>query len=217
MFPKQCMNYSRFNDIIVFDNTYKTNHFQMLFGIFTRVNNYGYSIYFANALMINKTEKNFSWIFTKFLKMVNQYASLIILTDDDHAIANAYTKVLQPLNTKYHLYQWHLMKNVIKNLSAKLGNNWTLFIKNFYKCLEKTDILEFLSQWDILKTSYPSASTYLLRIERTKEKWAACFNHNTFMADMTTTQYSKSMNNLMKGVSTSLTTFIIAFESALDA
>ena len=44
MFPEQHMNYSRFNDVVVFDNTYKTNWFQMPFGIFTGVNNYGHSI-----------------------------------------------------------------------------------------------------------------------------------------------------------------------------
>ena len=111
-------------------------------------------------------------------------------------------------------------ENVIKNLSVKLDNNWTLFIKDFYKCLEKTDISEFLSQQDILKTSYLSASTYLLRIEKIKEKWAAYFNYNTFMADMITTQHDKLMNNLIKGyldASTSLITFITAFELALDA
>ncbi len=72
----------------------------------------------------------------------------------------------------------------MKNLFVKLDNNQTLFIKDFYKCLKKTDISEFFSQQDILKTSYLSASTYLLRIEKTKEKWAAYFNYNTFMANM---------------------------------
>ncbi|CAG8851737.1 18835_t:CDS:2, partial [Gigaspora margarita] len=67
IFPKQRINYSRFNDIVVYDNTYKTNHFKMAFGIFTG-------------------------IFTKFLKMVNQHAPAVILTDDDHAMANAYSK-----------------------------------------------------------------------------------------------------------------------------
>jgi len=61
------MNYSRFNDIIVFDNTYKTNHFQMPFGIFTKVNNYRHSICFADTLMIDETKENFSWIFLKWL------------------------------------------------------------------------------------------------------------------------------------------------------
>ena len=65
------MNYNKFNDIIVFDNTYKTNHFQMLFRIFTEVNNYRYSICFADILIIDETKENFSWIFIKFLEMIN--------------------------------------------------------------------------------------------------------------------------------------------------
>ena len=143
MFPEQRMNYSRFNDVVVFDNTYKTNRFQMPFGIFTGVNNYGHSICFASTLMIDETEDSFLWVFTKFLEIVNQHAPLVILTDDNCAMANAYTKVLQPLGTKYRLCQWHLMKNVMKNLSAKLGNNWTLFIKDLYKCFGKMDVSEF--------------------------------------------------------------------------
>ncbi|CAG8839301.1 7314_t:CDS:2, partial [Gigaspora margarita] len=138
----------RFNDIVVYDNTYKTNRFKMPFGIFTR-------------------------IFTKFLEMVNQHAPAVILTDDDHAIANAYSKVLQPLGTKHRLCQWHLMKNVMKNLSTKLNMNWLAFIRDFYKCLEKMDVSSFLSQWNILKISYPLAVTYLSYMEKTKEKWAA--------------------------------------------
>jgi hypothetical protein len=49
---------------------------------------------------------------------------------------------------------------------------------------------------------------------------AAYFNCNVFIADMTTTQRKESNNNMMKGyldVSTSLMTFITAFQSALDA
>ena len=137
--------------------------------------------------MIDETEENFSQIFTKFLEIVNQHAPLVIFTNDNYTIANAYTKILQPLNTKYHLYQWYLIKNVMKILSAKLDNNWILFIKDFYKCLEKIDISEFFSQQDILKISYLSASTYLLRMEKIKEKQVACYNHNIFIIDMTTT------------------------------
>ena len=40
MYKEQQINYSRFNDVIVFDNTYQTNRFDMPFSIFTRVNNY---------------------------------------------------------------------------------------------------------------------------------------------------------------------------------
>ena len=37
MFPEQRMNYCRFYDVVIFDNTYKTNRFGMPFGIFTGV------------------------------------------------------------------------------------------------------------------------------------------------------------------------------------
>ena len=57
-------------------------------------------------------------------------------------------------------------------------------------------------------------------MEKTVDKWAACYNQNVFMADMTTTQRGESMNHLMKGYldsTTSLSAFIQAFETALDA
>ena len=59
MFPEQKMNYCRFYDVVVFDNTYKTNRFGMPFGIFTGVNNYGKSICFAGVLMHNESVESF--------------------------------------------------------------------------------------------------------------------------------------------------------------
>ncbi|GET53520.1 protein FAR1-RELATED SEQUENCE 5-like [Rhizophagus irregularis DAOM 181602=DAOM 197198] len=50
---------------------------------------YGHNICFAGMLIIDKTEDNFIWVFTKFLEMVNQHALLIIFIDDDCAMANA--------------------------------------------------------------------------------------------------------------------------------
>jgi hypothetical protein len=41
MYPEQRMNHCRFNDVVVFDNTYKTNRFGMPFGILAGVNNFG--------------------------------------------------------------------------------------------------------------------------------------------------------------------------------
>ncbi|CAG8814485.1 20556_t:CDS:10, partial [Gigaspora margarita] len=206
---KDTKRLDRFIDVIVYENTYKTNHFKMLFGIFTGVNNYGYSICFTGALIINEIEENFLWVFAKFLKMVNSHAPKVILTDDDYANTNAYAKVLQPLNTKHHLCQWHLMKNIMKNLSAKLSTNWSAFIRDLYKCFGEMDISNFLKQWNILQTLYSPAATYLLYIEKTKEKWAACYNCDSFIADITTTQRYLDAN-------TSLTAFISAFQSALD-
>src|SRR2546430_17687608 len=77
----------------------------------------------------------------------------------------------------------------------------------------------FLEKWDQLKANYPSTTKYLSKMDKNLTRWAPCYNRQIFMADMTTTQRGESMNNLMKGyldATTSLTSFLKAFESALD-
>ncbi|CAI2184028.1 15424_t:CDS:2, partial [Funneliformis geosporum] len=86
---------------------------------------------------------------------------------------------------------------------------WQMLIQNFKTnghkasfmsiASNKKDIQKFLTHWKLLKTLYCSALTYLLRMEKTKEKWVGCFNHDIFMVDMTTTQHGESMNNMMNG------------------
>ena len=81
------------------------------------------------------------------------------------------------------------------------------------------DSTDFQVEWESLKNLYPDAASYLLRMEKVKDKWAACLNQDIFMADMTMTQRAELMNNLMKrylDASTSLTEFISAFESVLN-
>ncbi|CAI2190922.1 12387_t:CDS:2, partial [Funneliformis geosporum] len=59
MFHNQRVNYCQFYDDVVFDNTYKTNRFNMPFGIFTGVNNYGQSVCFAGTIMCNESTDSF--------------------------------------------------------------------------------------------------------------------------------------------------------------
>ncbi len=53
------MNYCQFYNIVIFNNTYKINRFEMPFGIFTGVNNHGQSIYFAGIIIYNKSAESF--------------------------------------------------------------------------------------------------------------------------------------------------------------
>ncbi|CAB5343108.1 unnamed protein product [Rhizophagus irregularis] len=193
MFPEQKMYYSRFFDIVVFDNTYRTNRFDLPFGIFTGVNNYGQSVCFAGALLKSETTE---------------------------AMGSAFSVTFNNYETKHRLCQWHLVKNITTNLMSKLGSKWQLFLRNFYGCLYETEEVNFNSAWDSLKVEFPDTVTYLKTLEKHKEKWAVCFNQNIFMAEMSTTQRAESMNNLMKGyinATTSMSTFLNAFESALDS
>ena len=219
MFPEQKMNYCRFYDVVVFDNTYKTNRFGMPFGIFTGVNNYGQSVCFAGVIMCNETTESFLWTFANFLKMVNNFSPKVFLTDEDQAIIKTVNHVFLSHETKHALCLWHLLKNVVKNLNGVLGFKWSEFIKTFYKCLDEYDENEFLEKWKQLKIMFPLSSKYLTKMDNNLTRWAPCYNRQLFMADMTTTQRGESMNSLMKGymdATTSLTVFLKAFESALE-
>ena len=89
MLPEQRINYYRFYDVVIFNNTYKTNRFGMPFGIFTGINNYGQSVCFARVIMSDETAESFIWTFTNFLKIVNNTLPKVFLTDEDQAIIKA--------------------------------------------------------------------------------------------------------------------------------
>ncbi|CAG8841571.1 40497_t:CDS:2, partial [Gigaspora margarita] len=176
-------------------------------------------ICFAGTLMLNESADSFSWVFSTFLKMVNNYAPKVFFTDEDSAIIKANDQIFQPFGTKHVLCLWHLLKNVMKNLSSILESDWAMFIKSFYKCLDEYEEKNFIEKWEQLKAHYPKAVKYLSKMDKNLKRWAPCYNRQMFMADITTTQRGESMNNLMKGymdAMTSLTTFLKAFESALE-
>ncbi|CAG8846877.1 36715_t:CDS:1, partial [Gigaspora margarita] len=160
------MNYCRFNNVVVFDNTYKTNWFNMPFGIFTGVNNYSQSICFAGTLMNNESANSFIWTFNTFLEIVNNNAPKIFLTNEDQAIIKAINQVFQLFGTKHALYLWHLFKNIIKNLQGILKSKWAIFIRQFYKCLDKYDENNFKIQWEKLKNDFPESINYLNKMNQ---------------------------------------------------
>src|SRR5688572_27435362 len=219
MCHKQKLSYSRFNDIIVCDNTYKSNRYDMPFGIFTSINNYGQSTCFSGTLIIAESTQSFIWMFDHFLQLINNYAPRVFLTDNDIAMGSAFNSTFKKFGTIHRLCIWHLTKNLTINLISKLGEQWSHFQSNFYSCLNEYEEYKFLQKWALLKEQFSDAAQYLKSLEKIKETWALCYNKEVFMADMSSTQRAESMNNLMKSylsATVSLTSFLNAFDTALD-
>ena len=59
-----------FSDTVTFDTTYKTNLYDMPFGLFVGVNNHFQSIIFGGVLMSDEKIDTFKWIFTEFFQMI---------------------------------------------------------------------------------------------------------------------------------------------------
>jgi hypothetical protein len=77
---KSRMQYKHFGDAITFYTTYRTNRYDMPFGLFVGVNNYFQSIILGGVLMTNETIEAFEWVFSEFVKLMGGKAPATILT-----------------------------------------------------------------------------------------------------------------------------------------
>jgi hypothetical protein len=81
---KSRMQYKHFGDAITFYTTYRTNRYDMPFGLFVGVNNYFQSIILGGVLMTNETIEAFEWVFSEFVSLMGGKAPATILTGNSN-------------------------------------------------------------------------------------------------------------------------------------
>jgi len=77
---KNRADYAKFGDVVTFDTTYRTNLYNLPFGLFVGVNNHFQSIVFGGVLLTNEKIEYFEWVFTKFTELMVGKVPLTILT-----------------------------------------------------------------------------------------------------------------------------------------
>lgn len=77
---KNKQDYVYFGDVVTFDTTYRTNLYNMPFGIFVGVNNHYQSTIFGGVLMREEIVAGFEWAFRNFVEVMNRKHPVTILT-----------------------------------------------------------------------------------------------------------------------------------------
>ena len=99
----------RFPYLILHDNTYQSNRYNLLIGLFLGVNNYGQSVLMGQAIVVGEKTRDFEYQFTHWLAAVG-IAPVVMFTDACVKASRAVATVFP--NGKHFWCYWHIAKNV---------------------------------------------------------------------------------------------------------
>lgn len=86
--------------MVIFDTTYNTNCYGLIFAPLMGVNNHGQTIIFAYAFLNNELIDSFVWLFNNFLEVMPSDAHKMIITNQDPAMT---ITILLALPTTFHM------------------------------------------------------------------------------------------------------------------
>ncbi|XP_024313372.1 protein FAR-RED IMPAIRED RESPONSE 1-like [Brachypodium distachyon] len=181
--------YICFGDILTFDTTYRTNLYDMPFGLFVGVNNHFQSIIMGGMLMRDEKVESFKWVFAEFMRLIGgkDRHPKTILTDQVRSMELAIAEILP--NTKHRWCKWHVLKKAKESLGALYGKR-SEFRSDFHRvvdmmCSEE----EFETSWAEMVAKHGlQKQPYLTQIYEGRAKWAKPYFRDVFCAKMSSTQ-----------------------------
>ncbi|KAM0889782.1 hypothetical protein ACQ4PT_027487 [Festuca glaucescens] len=192
------LQYHNFGDAITFDATYRTNLYDMPFGLFVGVNNHFLSIILGGVLMREEKIASFKWLFCEFIKMMGGRHPKTIPTDQARAMEVAIQQVMP--DTTHRWCKWHVLRKAKESLGAQY-TKWGDFQPEFHKVLNSMLIVqEFETDWLMLVDKYKLQNNAVMtQIYEVRHKWGKPYFSGKFCAKMTSTQRCESANHLLKG------------------
>ncbi|KAL2524599.1 Protein FAR1-RELATED SEQUENCE [Abeliophyllum distichum] len=83
-------SYAFFGDAVVFDTTYNTNKYSMIFVPFVGVNHHGQTVLFGCRLLSDESTESFVWLLSKFMDAMPGDTPQIIITDHGCGYCESY-------------------------------------------------------------------------------------------------------------------------------
>ncbi|XP_052295256.1 protein FAR1-RELATED SEQUENCE 5-like [Citrus sinensis] len=198
--PRSRAAYNDFGDVVTFDTTYLTNKYDMPFAPFVGVNHHGQSILLGYGLISHEDTETFTWLFDTWLSCMSGCPPLGIIIDQDKAMKNAIQIVPEKLGryAEYHAIRVSLPSVVYDSHTP----------------------IEFKEAWHDMLDKYDiSNNQWLNGLYKERNRWVPCFVKTTFWAEMSTTQYSESMNAFFDGYVNlkTLKQFVEKYEKAMES
>ncbi|KAH6796316.1 hypothetical protein C2S51_037302 [Perilla frutescens var. frutescens] len=191
-----CKDYHFYGDVLVFDTTYRTNKYNMIYAPFVGLNNHKKNVMFGCAFLTDEKIDTFEWLFEVFKKSMKLKCPVTIFTDQDLAITNALSKVFP--DARHRLCIWHLYQNAVSRFGRLKGNK--AFNDAFQRCLTGcVNKEEFERCWASMVSVHGlEGNTWFARLYDLREKWCTAYNKDYFSAGILSSQQSESTNNAIR-------------------
>lgn len=136
--------YSFFGDAVIFDTTYNTNKYQLIFAPLLGINHHGQTIMFGCGFLSDESTESFVWLLNTFLEaMPGGIPPKMIITNQDLAMKNAINQLFS--DTLHRYCSWHILNKFSEKLSAVKCND---HYDDFRSCVWNSETTEeFDKKW----------------------------------------------------------------------
>ncbi|KAI8559429.1 hypothetical protein RHMOL_Rhmol04G0173100 [Rhododendron molle] len=209
-------SYKYFGDVVVFDTTYNTNRYSMIFAPILRVNHHRQTTLFGCALLCDEKAESFEWLFNEWLKAMPAGPPKMIITDQDLAMTKAISVALP--NTLHWYCMWHITNKFFEKISALVYQE---HYAEFENCIWNSETPgQFEARWvEVVNKANLSSNDWLENLYEIRERWVPAYVRHIFSAHMTSSQRAEITHAFFKryvSKQNSLLEFVTRFERALS-
>ncbi|WVZ79528.1 hypothetical protein U9M48_027098 [Paspalum notatum var. saurae] len=213
------MAYTYFGDAVYFDTTYCQNENMLPFAAFMGVNHHGDTVVFGCALIFDRGESSYAWIFETWLTAMDKRLPFSFTTDEGKGISAAVAKVFP--QCFHRLCRWRILSRCKKKLTD-VCTRFPGFHDELKRCVNGCDTMSVFDLfWRSILDKYDLRDdTWLHSLYEIRHKWVPAYLTSSFFAELSLTHRIETVarfyrNNFSTRVS--LNTFITRFDQYIDS
>lgn len=203
--------YSFFGDAVIFNSTYRSITYNMLFGVWFGIDNHGNAIFLGCVLLQDETSQSFSWALQSFVRFMRGRHPQTIVTDIDSGLRDAIASEMP--NTKHVICIWQVLSKLSSWFSLPLGLQYPDFKSEFDMLCRLENVEDFEHQWNELVARFGLGSDkHITLLLSYRASWPISYLRNFFLARTMTIEYWKLVETFMKNILSPQSSLLLFFE-----
>lgn len=181
-----------FSDVILFDNTYLSNKYEIPLVAFVGINHHGQMVLLGCGLLAGETTESYVWLLKAWVTCMSGHSPQTIITDRCKALESAISETFPKSHHRFGLS--HIMKKVPEKLGGL--RNYDSIRKSLSKVVYETlKVIEFETAWGFMVQRFGIGDHEWLRsLYEDRTRWAPVYLKDTFFAGVAASRPTETLN-----------------------